>query len=93
MDTLFYLAETYFHQDWDLNAPTPLGVVEAFRDREADGTVQGLRSDLEGLLAADPTEDSLRVLWLKRGRADWNPTTDGWENFRAMFDAMFDVVR
>lgn len=80
--TLLYLAETYFHQDWDLNAPTPVGVLEEFSRSETAETVASLRSDVEAILADDLTEDQLRNLWLRQGRSDWDPTRHGWATFR-----------
>ena len=88
METLLYLAEAYFHQDWDLNAPTPVGVLEAFSSRETPGTVRSLRSELVAILAGDLTEEQLRDIWLRQGRAEWDPTRHGWATFRAWFDTV-----
>ncbi|GMA25744.1 hypothetical protein GCM10025864_35030 [Luteimicrobium album] len=87
-DTLIYLAETYFHQDWDLNAPTPLGVLQSFKESEATETVGSLRADVQSLLAGDPTEERLRDIWFHQGRADWDPTRHGWTTFREWFEAV-----
>jgi hypothetical protein len=89
---LSYLARNYFHQDWDLEAPTPVGVVEVFRDEEPARVVAELRTELIDVLAAQPTEDALRTLWLRTSGSMWDPSSSGWGSYRAWFEAMLETV-
>ncbi|MFD6177613.1 MULTISPECIES: contact-dependent growth inhibition system immunity protein [unclassified Isoptericola] len=86
------MARTYFHQDYDVEAPTPLGVVEVFRSDEAAATVQELRSDIEAALSANSDEDALEDLWLRQCGSMYDPTVDG-VSFRDWFTSMLSVLR
>ncbi|CAM5328722.1 contact-dependent growth inhibition system immunity protein [Streptomyces chartreusis] len=72
-----YLAQAYFHQDFGLEAETPLGVVEAFRDSESDDTVEALRAEIVALLESEPTEEALANVWLDEAGAEYDPRFDG----------------
>lgn len=72
-----YLASAYFHQDYDLEADTPLGLVEVFREGEDAATADALRTEIFALLASEPTEEDLVRLWLEEARAAYDPTREG----------------
>lgn len=91
MDTLEYLGSTYFHQDYDVYAPTPIGVVEKFRDVEYDGTVQDLIGDLDTVINAEMAESELEEIWLRRCGSMYNPTSSGM-TFKAWFELMRSVL-
>ncbi|KMS88039.1 MULTISPECIES: contact-dependent growth inhibition system immunity protein [Streptomyces] len=73
-----YLASSYFHQDYDLEADSPLGVVELFRESEEPATAQALAAEITTLLASpDATEDRLAEIWLDEAQAAYDPRRDG----------------
>ncbi|KAB1139432.1 hypothetical protein F7R91_40050 [Streptomyces luteolifulvus] len=72
-----YLAQAYFHQDFDLDAETPLGVVEMFRDSESADTVEALRAEIVTLLESEPTEEALANVWLDEAGAEYDPRLGG----------------
>lgn len=91
MNQLQYLAGAYFHQDYDLDAESPLALVEQYRDSEPPDDVAGLASEVEALLRfAD--EQSLRETWIKRYRASYEPIRDGM-SYREWFERVLDVLR
>ncbi|MFC8732683.1 contact-dependent growth inhibition system immunity protein [Luteimicrobium sp. NPDC057192] len=91
MRRLRYLAQNYFHQDWDLDAPTPVGVLEVFRKEETPGSVAELRTEIQAILGTDPSESVLRDTWNRAG-ADWDPEVTKWGTYREWFDAMLTTV-
>ena len=92
MQRLRYLARTYFHQDYDLEAPTALGVVETFRADETEQTVAELLADIEEAISTATSEGELEEIWLRQCGSMYNPRTDGL-TFRAWFDSMLSVLR
>lgn len=87
-----YLARAYFHQGYDIEAPTPLGVVEAFRADETDAAAAELLADIEDMLATVKAQEDLENIWLGQCGSMYNPKTDG-QTFRAWFDSMRSVLR
>ncbi|MGW4873898.1 contact-dependent growth inhibition system immunity protein [Streptomyces chartreusis] len=71
-----YLAQAYFHQDFGLEAETPLCVVEVFRDSESADTVEALRAEIVALLESEPTEEALADVWLDEAGAEYDPRFD-----------------
>lgn len=76
-ETLTYLAQGYFHQDYDLLAATPSDLVRVFVAKEDAETVEELSRDLDQLLATDPSEEEIRTLWLDIARSSYDPVTHG----------------
>ena len=72
-----YIAQSYFHQDFDVEADTPLGVVAAFRDSEPAAVVEALRAEIVALLESDSTEEDLAKIWLDDADSQYDPETDG----------------
>jgi hypothetical protein len=89
---LRYLARTYFHQDYDIETSTPLGVVEAFRADETHAAVAELLADIEEALATAKGEEDLADIWLRQCGSMYNPQTEG-QTMRAWFDSMRSVRR
>ncbi|MEU4551398.1 contact-dependent growth inhibition system immunity protein [Micromonospora violae] len=75
-ETLTYLAQ-WFHQDYDLLAPTPADLVRDFLAKEDPQTVEELRRDLDQLAATNPTEEEVRALWLDHARSSYDPVQHG----------------
>ncbi|WP_410664862.1 contact-dependent growth inhibition system immunity protein [Amycolatopsis sp. lyj-84] len=66
----------YFHQDYDLLADTPLGVVEHFvRNEPAESTAR-LLAEVEALLAAGLDEVAAHRIWMIEGWASYDPADD-----------------
>ena len=91
MDRLRYLAHLYFHQDWDLEAPTPIDALRNYRHDEPIGNVETLRDELMDVLATDPDEERLAEVWSCAG-ADWDPHASGWGTYREWFAAMLSTM-
>ncbi|MCP2257132.1 hypothetical protein LX15_000817 [Streptoalloteichus tenebrarius] len=84
-ETLVYLARCYFHQDYDLLAPTPLGMVESFVANECQDTVNNLLNEINELFATRVSEDEAETLWMRRGNSSTSRpgsqesvTSSGW---------------
>lgn len=76
-ETLIYLAKAYFHQDYDLLAPTPPDLIRVFVAKEHPETREELRQDLDQLLATDPSEEDVRALWLDVAGSSYDPVQHG----------------
>lgn len=92
MQRLRYLARRYFHQDYDIEAPTPLGVLEAFRADETDAAAAELLVDIEEVIATAKGERDLEDIWLRQCGSMYSPQTDG-QTLRAWFNSMRSVLR
>ena len=91
MQEIRYIASTYFHQDYDLEAATPLGVVVKYKEAESDSTVNGLRCEIVQLLAGGGDEGNLAIAWLKTAGAAYDPRSDGM-TLKAWFSDMFNIL-
>ena len=74
---IFYIAQSYFHQDFPMEAETPIGVVEMFREKEAPETVEALRAEIVDLVASSPSEEDFSRIWFDDGAACYDPVADG----------------
>jgi len=74
-----HLAQAYFHQDFDLEAPTPLAVVELFASSEPRAVVDELISDLHSVLDSSMTDKEIGALWVHEYGAAYDPLVDGVE--------------
>lgn len=81
---LMYLAQAYFHQDFDLEAPTPLDTVGLFVDSEPPAAVDELVSDLRSVLDSAMTNAEMRELWINDYGASYDPMAEGIE-YRSWF--------
>ncbi len=85
-----YLAGAYFHQDYDLEAPSPDLVLVNFRDVESAGTVTETMTALSEALSSG-SEEALADLWLRRAGASYDPRSDG-VSMTDWFSRMVDVL-
>ncbi|MEU4313887.1 contact-dependent growth inhibition system immunity protein [Nocardia sp. NPDC024068] len=72
---LDYLAGAYFHQDFDLEADSPLGVVRKFRIAESPERVEAVSAEIRVLLGSGASEDRIAEIWLHS--ASYDPRRDG----------------
>jgi len=61
IETIRYLVEAYFHQDWDAEHDSPRDVVVAFCDSETSERRLSLKRELEALLSEDDSEVSASI--------------------------------
>jgi CdiI immunity protein len=73
---LAYLAQSYFHQDFQDEADEPIEVVERFRDLEPAEAVEALRAEIVALLESGATEEDLSRIWLGDAGAYYDPAYD-----------------
>ena len=60
MHQLRSLAESYFHQDHDLEAATPLDILTLFREAESEAAVTELTADVKSQLDSPMTDSEMR---------------------------------
>jgi len=90
-DTVTYLARAYFHQDFDLIAPTPEGVVEEFIVHEDPATTDQLRRELEELTKGHVSEDEMRSAWMASGGSSFDPDRQG-ISYREWFGRILELL-
>jgi hypothetical protein len=73
---LAYLAQSYFHQDFQDEADEPIEVVERFRDLEPAEVAEALRAEIVTLLESGATEEDLSGIWLGDAGAYYDPAYD-----------------
>jgi CdiI immunity protein len=83
-DQLKHLAQAYFHQDYDLEAQTPLGVVRLFREGEPEDAISELKAEIRTILNSPMTDQEIYDLWVRQYGASYDPTSDG-EGYRSWF--------
>lgn len=88
---LLHLAQAYFHQDFDLEAPTPLSVVRLFRTDEPSAAVNELVSDLESVLDAPMTDSEMRDLWTHEYGASYDPQANE-ISYRKWFADILEIM-
>jgi hypothetical protein len=91
MHQLIHLAQAYFHQDYDLEAPTTLDVVRSFQQGEPPGAIAELVSDLESVLNSSMSEKEMRNLWISEYGASYDPLADG-KAYRSWFADILKVL-
>jgi hypothetical protein len=91
-DTLAYLAQAYFHQGYELLAPTPCDLVRVFVSKEDPATTNQLRHELDQMIAADASEDEIRAVWMTPpARSSYDPTWHG-STYREWLHQIRDVI-
>jgi hypothetical protein len=85
---LMHLAQAYFHQDFDLEAPTPLDIVDLFVAGEPQAAVDELVSDLRSLMDSAMTNADMRGLWINDYGASYDPMAEGIEYRRWFTDIL-----
>ncbi len=74
---LNYLGGAYFHEDFDLVAPSPAGVVEKFARDEDGDYVEILVNELRPILSSGIEEWEARHMWLRDAHARYDPAREG----------------
>lgn len=74
---LDYLAQCYFHQDYDLEADSPIGVIRKFRTAESGERVAALRTAVRVILDSGAPEETMAAIWLTGAGASYDPRSDG----------------
>jgi hypothetical protein len=74
---IWNFGQAYFHQDYDLDADTPLGIVERFCDSEEFYAVENLRNEIVRLIESNPSEEDLSKIWVEDANAAYDPRDDG----------------
>ena len=90
-DPINYLGETYFHQDYDLEASEPLGVVRNFMGATDEDTISSLRREIVRLLAEVQDEDALAHRWITTADSSYDPRDDG-ITLREWFESVVRVL-
>ncbi|WP_136520615.1 contact-dependent growth inhibition system immunity protein [Cellulomonas telluris] len=90
--TLGYLARHYFHQDYDLEASDPAGVVRVFAQEAGDEAVGSLRREVVQLLAEARDEDELEHVWRTRFGASYEPRRHDGLSYREWFEVVVAVL-
>jgi hypothetical protein len=65
-----YLVAAYFHQDFDLEADSPIGVIRKFRIDESPEQVGAVCAALRFLLDSGAGEERIARVWLDRSSYD-----------------------
>jgi hypothetical protein len=74
---LAHLAGAYFHQDYDLDAPTPPDIIHNFVDGEEPGAITELAAEITNILNSDMTDSQIGDLWIRTLHASYEPPKDG----------------
>jgi CdiI immunity protein len=81
---LAHLASGYFHQDYDLDAPTASGIIAGFLYGEEPGAIRELAAEIRSILDSGMTENQIGDLWITTLQASCEPANDGL-TYRAWF--------
>ncbi|MCF2860460.1 hypothetical protein L1286_23640 [Pseudoalteromonas sp. SMS1] len=71
-DPLEYFFEGYFHQDWDLDFPTPIKGVEYFKSMESEANCLLVSQELKKLIQ----ESELPINFIYHYGANFTPEAD-----------------
>jgi hypothetical protein len=74
---LIYLARAYFHQDYDLDAPTATGIIANYLASEPAEAIRALAAEIEKMLDSGITDSQIEKLWITTWHAAYEPSTDG----------------
>jgi hypothetical protein len=88
---LTYLAQAYFHQDYDLEAPAPSRIIANFADTEEPGATRELAAEIKTILNSDMTETQISDLWVTALQASYEPAHDGLTT-RAWLTTILDTL-
>lgn len=90
-DQLSYLAASYFHEDYDLEAPTPLDVIRVFALNEPREDVQQLAEEVRSLIASR-SEAELKEAWLNTYDAYYEPDRRDGMTYRQWFEQVLEIL-
>ncbi|WP_376766012.1 contact-dependent growth inhibition system immunity protein [Amycolatopsis pithecellobii] len=74
---LEYLVSGYFHEDFDLEADAPLGVVEKFAHNEVGAFCDALIEELNIIQSRGLSDSDLKKIWLEDLQSSYDPEVDG----------------
>jgi hypothetical protein len=89
---LTHLAGAYFHQDYDLDAPTAADIIRDFAHGEGDGARRGLAAEITAILDSAMTSDQIGNLWIKTLGASYEPDRDGL-SYRGWLTSTLQILR
>jgi hypothetical protein len=89
---LAHLAGAYFHQDYDLDAPTPAGIITSFLDGEEPATAAELAGEIASILGSDMTETQIDALWVTELHAYYEPARDAL-TYRAWLTTLLSALQ
>ena len=92
MSELEYLARAYFHQDFDLDAPTAIDLVREFRQGETPEISGQLAREVEELLQTGD-ESAMRHEWINELGAYYEPDRRSGLTYREWFEKVLEVLR
>lgn len=72
-----YLATSYFHQDYQLEADSPIGIIDTFIESENAQTSRELLLEISSRFDEGMTEDEARVLWVANSGSSFDPASSG----------------
>jgi hypothetical protein len=90
MSQLRYLAEAYFHQDYALDATTPLDLIREFRSSEPASDVAQLITDIKSFVTRD--ESAMRDAWLHDFGASYEPDRRDGMTYREWFERVLEIL-
>jgi hypothetical protein len=90
-ESLRYVAEAYFHQDYDAEYASPDDAVRDVRASETPARVAQLVAEISRMLDAAPTETDLAQVWEGELGAMYEPEQDG-ITYSAWFERMRDIL-
>ena len=73
---LTYLADAYFHQDYDLDAPTAADIIRNYLQDEDRGAIRQLAAEIRTILDSDMTDEQIGSLWTGTLKASYEPAND-----------------
>jgi hypothetical protein len=86
-----YLANSYFHQDFRIEASSPRAVVQRFIDEEDRRALISLSREISEILESGIYEQEAREIWMVRSRSAFDPQVEGWtciEWFRIILEML-----
>lgn len=88
LNALRHLALGYFHEDYDLDYPTPMDVIVGFKNNEPN-EVGALISEIRNVLDRQMSEKEMHDTWIIKLHASYDPVKDG-RLYRQWFE---DIIR
>ena len=88
---LFQFGAGYFHQDYELEYPTPDAAILDFREDQTDEEIAQLIREIDGLLSGVHTEAEFEEVWLRESCAYYEPSRNGY-TYQTWFEHVRDVL-
>lgn len=91
MKKISYLAEGYFHQDFDAEFGSPDAVLRGFCEKEPASEIARLLAAINEALGSTMNESELQQLWDPRDISSYEPSDEG-RTYREWFAHIRDVL-